>query len=58
MSSYQINYQRRDIEGQVIKGSVIHRARHVSEAIDYAIAELDADDDTVSYVILKAEVVH
>jgi hypothetical protein len=58
MTKYQINYQRREVDtcgGQVTKGSVIFKASHISEAIDYAIAELTEDEDTASFVILEAK---
>ncbi|MBV9871736.1 MAG: hypothetical protein JO214_14040 [Frankiaceae bacterium] len=56
MTSYKISYQRREVDGgQVIKGSVIYKTRHISEAIDNTIAELKADEDTASFVILDAK---
>jgi hypothetical protein len=55
MKKYQVNYQRRDMDGQLVKGSVIHRARYGSRAIDLAIEELKADEDTKSFVILEVK---
>lgn len=53
---YQVNYLRRETEtNAAIKGSVIFKARHASQAVDYTIAELDADDETASFVILAVK---
>lgn len=55
MTMYQVNYQRRDVKSvtpEAIKGSFLFKARDLSEAIDMAIAELEARDDTASFVIL------
>lgn len=49
---YQINYQRTDVDGRVEKGTVQYRAAHSSQAVDFTVAELKADDDTTSCVIL------
>jgi hypothetical protein len=55
MIRYQVNYQRRDVDGQTVKGSVIHRARHQGLAIDWTAEGLRNDDDTVSFVILAVK---
>jgi hypothetical protein len=57
MAKFQIDYQRIDAEGKTVPGSVICRASHIGIAIDAAIEELKADDDTVSYVIVAAKTV-
>ena len=55
MSRYQVNYQRRDLDGQLVKGSVIYSERCASYAITSASLALAADEDTESFVILDVK---
>ena len=54
-NKYEVSYQRRDLDDNKVKGSVVHRAPYGSRAIDLAIAELESDPDTKSFVILDVE---
>lgn len=55
MAKYQVTYQRRDVEDNVVKGTVVYQAAHLGIAVDWAAAELEAEEDTKSFVILNVK---